>query len=161
MARFDESQRDSIARTKVLHWILWWRLSEDEIVAQVLGYDALAFWQSARGLSSLLLAVAAAATSLVTVIAVGIDDSEPLDYLPAAICAILAVLVWSGNRWAILAAMVFWTVDRALQPLMSGRIELLILAVLWWAVYMHVFWLAFRTETVHRTLAADPVTTAS
>jgi hypothetical protein len=153
LREFGEKLPDSRSRTSILNWILWWRVSEEEVQTQVLGYDFLRVWESARGISTLLLLLAALVTSLV----IFIGDSPPLEYIEVGICAVLAVLIFFGYRWAMLAAMVFWTIEKVLAPIITpGGIGVLIFTALWWAAYMHIFYLAFRTELARRTATTSP-----
>ena len=138
-------------KSSILNWILWWRVSVEEIERQVKGYDILSVTQSARGLSMLLLLSAALIISALILATVW----PASDYVDVGILGIFAVLVHSGYRWAIIATMVFWTAEKAVAILSPGMALNPVIAVLWWAVYMRVFWLAFRTETV-RAVTSSP-----
>lgn len=151
MREFGEKQPE--AKTTILNWILWWRISEEEVQTQVLGYDFLRVWESARGISALLLLLAALVTSAV----IFLGDRPPLDYVDAGLCGVLAVLIFFGYRWAMLAAMAFWTVEKILTPILTpGGVGLVIFTGLWWAAYMHIFYLAFRTELARRSVTSAP-----
>jgi hypothetical protein len=139
-----------VLRGPLLNWFLWWRVSVEEIEAQVRGYHMLSIWQSARGLAMLLFFATALVISALVLAAVW----PALSYVDAGILAILAVLVHQGYRWAIVAAMVVWTLEKAVAITWSGMALNPLVAVLWWAVTMHVLWLAWRTEQVRAAVTA-------
>lgn len=127
----------------LLNWLQWWRVSDAEIDKQVRFYDSLKLLQSARGLAMVLLFAAALAVSLV----IFISGWDALRYIDVGLFGILAVLIYEAHRWASLAAMVVFTADKVWSVLSMGGIVLIIIAVVWWAAYMRIFWLAFRTES--------------
>jgi uncharacterized membrane protein len=142
----------------VLNWLLWWRVSDEEIESQVRNYHALTMFQSARGLSMVLLLAAALVMSFV----IFFGASDAIGYIDVGIFAILAVLIYEGYRWAILAAMIAWTIEKLLSVLSPSGVMMVVLAVVWWTVYMRVFYLALCTErrrmmrTIDRSPNADP-----
>lgn len=127
---------------KLLNWLLWWRVSVEDVESQVKNYDVLTMFQSARGLSMVLLLAAALEMSFV--IFFGAWDA--IGYIDVGIFGILAVLIYEGYRWAMLAAMIAWTIEKLLSVLSPSSVMMVVLAVIWWAVYMRVFYLALRTE---------------
>lgn len=126
----------------LLNWLLWWRVSDEEVESQVRNYDVLTMFQSARGLSMVLLLAAALVMSFV--IFFGAWDA--IGYIDVGIFGILAVLIYEGYRWAMLAAMIAWTIEKLLSVLSPSSVMMVILAVVWWTVYMRVFYLALCTE---------------
>ncbi len=125
------------------NWLLWWRISDEEVDRQVRSYDRLKLLQSARGLSMVLLLAAALVMSFV----IFFGGEGALDYIDVGLFGILAVLIYEAYRWAMLAAMVVWTADKVWSAIDPGGAAMIVVAILWWAAYMRVFWLAFRTET--------------
>jgi hypothetical protein len=133
----------------LLNWLLWWRVSDEDVETQVKNYDVLTMFQSARGLSMVLLLAAALVMSFV----IFFGASDAIDYIDVGIFGILAVLIYEGYRWAMLAAMVAWTIEKLLAVLSPSSVMMVVLAVVWWTVYMRVFYLALRTERARaRTL---------
>lgn len=156
MREFGKDLPEGKAKTNLLNWILWWRVSEEEVQTQVFGYDILEFWQSARGISALLLVLAALVTSAV----IFLGDSPPFEYVDAGICGVLAVLIFFAYRWAMIAAMVFWTIEKILAPILTpGGAGMIVFTILWWAAYMHIFYLAFRTEMARHAVHAGGLRT--
>jgi hypothetical protein len=83
----------------------------EELEEQVCGYNTLKIYQTHRGISAIMLITSAALTLLMIVI-------EMVDYLSVvdiAISLILAGLLFKKYRWAIICAMLFWTLEKALK----------------------------------------------
>jgi hypothetical protein len=60
-----------------------------------------------------------------------------------------AVFIYRGHKWAMIGAMIFWTIEKLVQissALQSPHPNSAVMAVVWWTLYMHAFYLAFRTE---------------
>jgi len=64
---------------------------------------------------------------------------------------ILAFFVYKGQRWAMIATMIYWTFSRGFQ-LVSGfsvgdfSAGNIIMPIIWWAIFMGVFWQAYQVE---------------
>lgn len=125
-----------------LSWLLWWRIEEHELSEQVSQYDTLPIHKSAKGLSFLLFAVSAA----FTVIAVLFLNFTAAALLDVVILLVLGFLVYKGYQWAIITAMVVWTVEKMYSLTTANPI----ITVVWWAIYMHVLFLAFKVERVRK-----------
>lgn len=134
------------------NWLLWWRVSDEEVESQVKNYDILSVFQSARGLSMVLLLAAALVMSFV----IFFGASDAIGYIDVGIFGILAVLIYEGYRWAMLAAMIAWTIEKLLSVLSPSSVAMVVVAVVWWTVYMRVFYLALRTERRRAALTAAP-----
>ena len=141
-------------------WILWWRVDEDDLQDQVTKYDTLGWFQSARKLSVICLLFSIAVTLIVTLF--GALGAEA--YVDSALMAVLATFIYRGHRWAAIAAMVLWTLEKGvmaitgLNPNHPPSGVSLVVSLLWWAIYMHAFYLAFRVEQERRRLAAAGLT---
>ena len=73
-------------------------------------------------------------------------------WFDAGLSILIAIFVYLGHRWAILVAMAWWTLEKTLslvdlEHLNAGAA---ISQLVWWCVYMHAFWLAFRVERERR-----------
>lgn len=126
----------------LVKWLLWWRVSDEEVETQVRFYDKLKLLQSARGLAMVLLLAAALVMSL----AIFFGDWRPIGYVDVGLFGVLAVLIFEGYRWAMLAAMVLWTIEKFASVFVAGGAAMIAVAIVWWTAYMRVFWLAFQTE---------------
>jgi len=122
----------------------------EEIEAQVRSYDLLDFWQSARGVSMLLLFAAALAISALILAHVW----PATGYVDVGALGILAVLVYGGYGWAILATMMFWTAANAAAVAWPATALNPLVAMLWWAVTMRALWLAWRIEKARAATSA-------
>ena len=142
------------------NWILWWRVDDENLQDQITHYDTLGWFTSARKLSVVCLLFSATMTTLF--ILAGTLGMEAVADI--VIMAVLAAFIYRGHRWAMVAAMVFWTLEKfltTLGPLGAGKppnVVGLPISLLWWAGYMHAFFLAFRVERERRKLAASGLT---
>jgi hypothetical protein len=127
---------------ELANWLLWWRVSDEDVESQVKNYDVLTMFQSARGLSMVLLLAATLVMSFV----IFFGASDAIGYIDIGIFAILAILIYEGYRWAMLAAMIAWTIEKLLSVLSPSSVMMVVIAVVWWTAYMRVFYLAFCTE---------------
>jgi len=130
------------------HWLLWWQIDQAELATQVAEYDGLGFLASARKLSVLLLMLSSVANLIL--IAAGVFDKWT--YLDIALFTSLAIFIFFGHRWAMISAMVLWTIEKGgsiynITQSSAPRGVSLVMPVIFWAVYMHAFYLAFRVET--------------
>lgn len=143
-----EKQKES------LNWFLWWRVSPGELQKQVDGYQTLGMFKAARKVSAALLLLSALLTTLLVIFA-GFDTFA---YFDVAISLILAVLVYRGQTWALMITMIFWTFEKIygllfIIPAEGGQG---VTQLIWWAVYMHAFWLAYQVEKARRKQLAPP-----
>lgn len=136
-------------------WLLWWRVDDDELQAQAAQYDMLGWFQSGRKLSVVLLLASTAATLIAALFGAGGAAS----YIEAGLLAVLAACIYRGHRWAMIAAMLLWTLEKGFSVVArlatGGPVGAVmsIIPLLWWAVFMHAFYLAFRVEQERRRLA--------
>src|SRR5690242_8263715 len=93
-------------------WLLWWRVDEDELQAQVAQYDTLGWFQSGRKLSVVFLL--ASMTVTVAVALSGVVGAAYY-YLEAGLLAVLAAFIYRGHRWAMIAAMLLWTLEKGVS----------------------------------------------
>lgn len=139
------------------NWLLWWRTDPAELDAQILRYPSPNPFKTARGVSALLLL----ASVLLTVVMTAFRLMPLLALGDAAVMAALAALIYFGHRWAMIAAMLFWTLEKVLAlaaPLMGEKtFGTPIFQVFWWCLYMSAFFLAFRVEQERRKPRAAAV----
>ena len=78
----------------------------------------------------------------------GLVDSDC--WYDCAVMILLGAFVYRGHRWAIIGAMLLWTFEKLAAPLMgppkSGVRPIIIGQLIWWAIYMHAFYLSLRVE---------------
>lgn len=129
-------------KKQLRHWLLWWKIDESEIKRQVDGYTTLSITESARGQSVLCLLLSAAVTFIFIISGSEIIDNSA--YTDIVLFCIFAFFIYRGQRWAIIGAMIFWTIEKVYFLYISTGNP--IVQIIWWAVYMSAFWLAFKTE---------------
>lgn len=129
------------------HWIVWWLVGEDELKEQVEKYKTLKIYQSARGISTLCLLLSA----VVTFLLVTFGSSDSGAYLDMLFFIVLAIFTYRGQRWAFIGAMILWTFEKA-EAVVSGGGTAVITSLLWWAIYMHAFFLAYKVEVERRKI---------
>lgn len=150
----DTEKKPPAKKPNPLVWILWWQMDPDELDKQIHEYKTLKFTQSARGISAILLLISVAATALFVLLL----GMTPYAFLDAGAFLVLAFFIAKGHRWAMIAAMVLWTFEKGislygqLQPTSDGSsgASFLVSTVIWWTLYMHAFYLAFRVEQARR-----------
>jgi len=137
-------------------WLVWWRLDKNEIQRQVKEYKTLKITQSAKGISLLFLLFSVALTTALILF----FDWENGAFLDASLFLILGLFIYRGHRWAMIGAMLFWTSERVYLVIDPSTITgssqtgfSLYIAFLFWTIYMHAFYMAFRVEGERRKLA--------
>ena len=138
------------ARGSRLNWLLWWQVNQDELEQQVAGYGTIPVWRSARTQAVYCLAFSAVVTSLFIVFKI-MDAYSAID---VTIFVVLGVFTFFAHRWAMVLAMIFWTFEKAFT--IYGMIAIgnsgtgPATQLIWWAIYMHAFYVAFRVEQARR-----------
>jgi len=134
---------------RALNWILWWQTDPVEIDEQARLYNTIGVWSSWRGWAALCLCFSALTTfAMVAINGFGLSSGALID---VAIMLGLALFTYLGHRWAMIGAMTVWTIEKffavAINPYM------IVTALIWWALNMHVFYSAFRVEQWRRSAA--------
>ncbi len=130
-------------------WVLWWRVDAKAVEKQARQYRKLPFYETSRGQGALLLLLSAAISTAMILLA-----SHNLYGLADVVLFLaLAVFVYLGHRWAIIGAMVLWTLEKLIQLIAVLYVHNYVMpftTVLWWTIYMHVFYTALRVEQHRR-----------
>jgi len=131
------------AKPKRPFWstFFWWRIDVDELNKQVEQYATLNVFKSVRGASLLLCLLTVAVTMLASRF-LGIMTSEAA--IEAFIWTSIGVGMYLGSRWAFVAGMVLWTLEKGYFIATSGRVT--VVHVLFWVFYMRVFYLGYHVE---------------
>ncbi len=130
-------------RLPMYYWVFWWKLLEDENVAnQVENYNTLKFIRSYRYRACLLLLLLAAWDLVAAISNVG-------SLIGVFLWLILAFFIYKGYRWAIITAMILWTL---------GEVTLLVEGYLgnifWWWLCIGALWAALEVENVRHKRGA-------
>ncbi len=136
-------------------WLLWWQLDKDELQKQVEEYETLKITQSARGISLLFLLFSVVVTTGF-VLFLNWDSSAFLD---AFLFLILGFFIYKGHRWAMIGAMLLWTFEKfsMFGEFYLTTVSSILFSLLWWAIYMHAFYLAFKIEGLRAKAKKEPV----
>lgn len=132
-------------------WILWWKIDDSELQRQVNEYDTLKIQESARGLSFLLTIF----SLFVTIIMIVFLNYATAAWVDGLIMLILGFFIYRGHRWAMITAMIMWTVEKIYTLSSASQQSSSWNAysnLFWWALYMHAFYLAFRVEQLRKML---------
>lgn len=133
------------------HWIFWWILDKDALERQVKEYKNLSVWYASRKIAAIALLF----SSLVTILMVTFTNYDSSALIDVALMLILAFFIYRGHRWALVLAMIYWTYAKfyglyASYSITSTSHTSPIIAILWWAIYMHAFYEAFKVEQLRR-----------
>jgi hypothetical protein len=139
------------------NFFLWWRIDPAEVERQVDGYDILGVAHSARKGSAALCAL-----SVVITAAFGSYMKMPTGTIA------IEVLVWGGlalamargTRWAFAAGLVLWTLEKAFGIVNGPSSAAPVVQIIWWAIYMHSFLLAYKVESARMERARTRVSEA-
>jgi len=138
------------------YWLAWWLIDQAQLEKQVAQYDTLRFFSAIRGQAAFCLLLSVALTAVF--VSFGITPASAS--LDAGLMAVLAAFIYFGHRWAMITVMVLWTADKALSfiDVLNGPGSLAVrsaIQVIWWCIYMHAFYFAFRVEQERRNLATS------
>ena len=131
------------------HWFLWWKVDPDELSKAVAEYKTKNPFKSPRGIAACCFVFSAAIT-----VAFYLAGS-PLSggFIDAAIILVLALFVYLGHRWAMLGGMAYWTLSKLMvlyATVQAGSGGIVLGQLIWWCIYMHALWFAFRVEQARR-----------
>jgi hypothetical protein len=131
-------------------WLLWWQIDPTELDRQVTEYDTLRFFQSMRGISLLLtlfsFLLAAAFIYLGVFPLYAIADGS--------LMLLFGAFVFFGHRWAMIAAMILWTMGKAIAILDYPGGGTIVGQVVFWCIYMHALYFSYRIEQAKRLKAS-------
>jgi len=146
----DHIQRPEAAkRRRALSWILWWQTDPVDIDEQARLYSTIGIWSSWRGWAALCLCFSA----LITFALIGFNGFGPSfgGLVDVAVMLGLALFTYLGHRWAMIGAMTVWTIEKSFMMAMNP--STIPTSFIWWTLFMHVFYSAFRVEQQRRNAA--------
>jgi hypothetical protein len=126
------------SKSSYWNWLLWWRIDKETLTKQVNEYSQLKITQSYRGISSMLM-LFSAGLSIIFILFNILTSSA---YVDAGLFILLAFFMYRGHKWAFIAGMVLWTIEKFNQLTTGFNIT----AIIWWALYIHYFYGAFKIE---------------
>ncbi|NOZ69829.1 MAG: hypothetical protein GXP46_11445 [Deferribacteres bacterium] len=136
-------------------WLFWWRVQKEKLEFQVEQYHTLKITQSARGISFLLLLFSGVVSLIFAYFVFNLGIFSLFDIF---ISFVLGYFIYRGHKWAIVSAMIFWTLGKFLLILdnISAADKLPILVsqiitqIIWWSFYMHAFYVALKVEMLRQ-----------
>jgi hypothetical protein len=136
---------DNIQKPKANYgWITFWEFNKEEIDNQVNNYTTLKIYKSFKGISFLLLILSSIVSAIFAV--TGFAGADYATFIDVAIMLIIGFFVFKGFRWAIVGAIILWTLEKVIIIFDSGFSASPIIQVLWWAIYLHYFIGALKVE---------------
>ncbi len=124
--------------------IFSWKVSEEDMKTQVNNYKSLKITESYRGISALLVLGSMVLTVLLAKFNVISYDAVygSIIYVP------LAYFIYKGHKWALIAIMILWTLEKGYQLYTGGTS--VIVPIIWWAIFMGYFVNAFKVELARK-----------
>jgi hypothetical protein len=127
---------------EMVRWILWWQIDKSDLDRQVSKYNNLTITSTIRGQAAALLLLSATTSALF----IYFEKLTAWSYIDVVLFSIFATFVYYGHRWAMIFAMILWTVEKGSLIYEGighnsglGQIGI-------WCIYMHAFYFSFRVE---------------
>jgi hypothetical protein len=136
-------------KKSVFSYLTWWKIEPAEMERQITQYNKLKVWQSARGKSSLFCVFFIVVVWLTKDVA----HRSTGDIVPEGIAWLsIAIFMFRGHRWAFILGMALWTIEKGMGFFYAWfpNNGLYPLPIIWWVIYMHAFFLAYKVESVRR-----------
>ena len=121
-------------------FFMWWKIDTEELAKQIQEYHTLDVFRSARQLSSVLLLV----SCLITYAFISFQRLSPSAWVDIIIMGFFSFFCFQGKKWAFLGAMLIWTLEKVFA--IATNPSSTVIQVIWWAIYMNVFYLAYMVE---------------
>ena len=115
-------------------------LSPEELKNQVDNYSTLTVFRSYRGLSAILLLLSVSITAMW----VAYSSYDTSAWIDAFVLLIMAYFVYRGSKWAFIAAMIVWTVEKIYAIKINPSTFLI--QIVWWFFYILVFHRGWQVE---------------
>jgi len=150
-----DTQDKKKSRAFTWSFLLWWKTNPEELKFEVDEYKTLKITQSSRGVSFLYLIFAG-------VVSFGLNYFAKVDFfwVDSFIDILLGYFIWRGHRWAMILAMLLWTYDKGdilysgIMGNSYGQFNIpagnAFIQIFWWALFMQMFYKAFRVECLRR-----------
>ena len=116
---------------------------------QVEEYNSLKIFRSARGISFLWLVFSAIVSALLI-----LGHTMPVTAVAdIALFLFFGIFIYLGHRWAMVVGMIFWTIEKIYA--VATAPTFFIVQFVWWGLYMHYFYLAFKVEQQKHNLSQN------
>lgn len=151
IAEGDKNKKEESVKS-TSNWLLWWKIDPRDIARQVEFYGTLKYLETARGMSVGCLAL----SMLITLLFIFLGVLDKGGVIDVAIFAVLALLIHQGYKWASIAAMVIWSIEKVgmiINPI--DKVGSTVGQIIWWAIYMHAFWYAYKVEKARGVIVQE------
>jgi hypothetical protein len=122
------------------NWLLWWRIDRTEIELQAARYGELPLGDTFAGLAVYLLL----ADIFLICLSLVLNGEPAAAFFDPALMLTLALGVYRGQRWAMLAAMLIWTLEKISQAI--DHPGLIAICLPWWTIGIHALYMALLVE---------------
>lgn len=124
-----------------------WKINEADLLNQIKNYNTLKITQSYRGISTLIVCVVISINFLLFLF--GVFDLYSI-FIVFIIYTPIAYFVHKGHRWAIIALIILWTIEKGL--IIYGTPEEWFWPLFWWIVLTPYFYKALKVENEKRKI---------
>lgn len=140
-----EKIKSETSSGKGANWLFWWRLSDDEIKEQAENYNSLGWGRSARKQSIICIGFSV----FLTLVMAALGFIPIVGFIDVVVLMIFGIYIYKGKKWSMVAAMVLWTLEKLYTTYSGfsyGNVAMVLSSYLFWSIYMHAFYLSYRTE---------------
>jgi hypothetical protein len=153
--------------SSIWSWLIWWKISDDDLRTQTDNYHSLNLVKSYRGISVLLLCFSIIATIVIAII----DNKTTFDIfkiISIVISLILGIFIYRGQKIAIMIAIFWWTIEKLFQMYIIIETvpssQSIAAPLVYWYVYIGAFYRAlkveqYRSKNISRTIQEVTTTT--
>ena len=143
-----EKQKDQqeMTKLKTKNSIYSWRVSNEELQYQVDNYNKLGIGESYRGVAVLTIFILMGFSIILSFF--GVIQLNIGSIIEMLIYLALALFIYKGHRWAIIAVMLLWTADKATQiyTILSAGGGGVAAILIWWIIVMPYLYKALIVE---------------
>ncbi|WP_413587094.1 hypothetical protein [Bdellovibrio sp. HCB274] len=132
----------------------FWKIDPEELKHQVENYDTLPFSKSSHKVSAGIFV----GCGTLTAIAAYFGVLQSFSFIDAAIFVGLSWFIYEGKKWAIISAIVFWTLAKV-QMIATGANAGT--QVVFWFLFMKPLYMAYRVNKARGELTKPPEGTSS
>ena len=133
-----------------------WKMDEEELKYQAQNYNVLSFGKSIRSGAVILLIL-----SIIINLILIIIGWLPIDiWLDILIILFLTFFIYKGKKWAMIIAMIYWTIAKGLQLIGLFTIETfdiinVVMVLFWWAIISKALWQAYQVERLRHIILQE------
>lgn len=127
-------------------------IDKEELQNQLANYDTLHVNKAYRKISALIIMIIAVVSLLGLYYDQMVEISSAAIALSLLIYFLVAFLINKGNRFAIMLAIIIWTLEKAVQLYQIQDFNIRIMILLFWFIIVRFFWRAFEVELARQKI---------